>query len=180
MPKIPRSSTCGSIQDLPKILLLGSSIVSRWKNCQIPGYTVVNKGVPGLVTGAMFSSFYEKKIFTKNNYEYMVLYCGYNDLKEGVDDKEVIKNIRRFIALFQAKFPSTKILVLSILTSPENHRLDIIDDIRSINRSLKQIDGVKYINVNRELSRPTYYLEDGVHLNSAGYNKIDQIIREKI
>ena len=110
----------------------------------------------------------------------MVLYCGNNDLKKGVGARETINNIQRFITLFQAEFPSTKILVLSILTSPENHRLKMIDDIRSINRSLKKMDGVKYVNINRELSRPTYYLEDGVHLNSIGYEKIDQIIRENI
>jgi lysophospholipase L1-like esterase len=165
---------------MPKILLVGSSIISRYNDCIIPGYTVINKGVPGLVTNEMFSSSYVKKVFVKNKYEYMILYCGNNDLKEGVDVNEVIKNIQRFITLFKTNFPSTKILVLSILTSPENHRLKIIDDIRSINRSLKKIDSATYVNMNHELSHHKYYLEDGVHLNSFGYEKINQIIREKI
>lgn len=110
----------------------------------------------------------------------MIFYCGNNDLKEGVGAVDSLKNIRQFITLFQEKFPSTKILVLSILNSPENRRLDIIDDIYYINRGLKKIDNVKYINTNRELFRAKYYLEDGVHLNSIGYEKMNQIIREKI
>ena len=165
---------------MSQILLLGSSIISRFKDCKIPGYKVVNKGVPGLVPGEMFSPSYFKKVFTKSNYEYMIFYCGNNDLKEGVGAIDSLKNIRRFITLFQEKFPSTKILVLSLLTSPENHKLDIIDDIHYINRNLKKIDGIKYVNANRELSKPQYYLEDGVHLNSIGYEKMNQIIREKI
>ena len=165
---------------MSKVLLIGSSIISRFKDCKIPGYKVVNKGVSGLITDEMFSPSYLKRVFTNNNYEYMIFYCGNNDLKEGIGAVDSLKNIRQFITLFQENFPSTKILVLSILNSPENRRLDIIDDIYYINRGLKKIDNVKYINMNRELSKPKYYLEDGVHLNSIGYEKMNQIIREKI
>ena len=159
---------------------MGSSIISRFKHCKIPDYKVINKGIPGLVTNEMFSKPYLKSILKNNKYDYMIFYCGNNDLKEGIDTKEVVENIKRFISLCKENLPSTKILVLSILNSPENHKLDIIDDIRYMNNCLKKIDGIQYININRELSKPKYYLEDGVHLDTIAYEKLNQIIKEKM
>jgi lysophospholipase L1-like esterase len=171
---------------MKQILLLGSSIISRFTNCKFGGYSVTNKGIPGLITDKMFSKSFLKNVVENNNYDYMILYCGNNDLKEGVDARKVVENIRRFLTIFQENNPSTTIIVLSILTSPYNHKHNLISDIQYINNSLKRVNDIHYININRELSSTKNYLEDGIHLNPTAYDKLNkrisksQIIKENM
>lgn len=56
---------------MKKVLLLGSSNISRYKNCKINNYTVINKGISSLLTNEMFSDSYKKKVFTKEKYDYI-------------------------------------------------------------------------------------------------------------
>jgi len=161
---------------MKQILLLGSSIISRFANFKIPGFSVINKGIPGLVTNKMFSKSFLKSVTENNNYDYMILYCGNNDIKEGVDATKVVENMKRFITIFQENNPSTTVIVLSILTSPYNHKHNLISDVRYINNSLKRVNDIHYININRELSSPKNYLEDGIHLNPTAYDKLNKVI----
>jgi len=150
------------------VLLIGSSIISKYKNVEIENYNVINSGISGLMTS---------QLNMNNNYEYdyMIFYSGNNDLKKNIDKKQIVANIEKFIYEFKKKFPNTNIIILSILFSPKNYELNLIDKIKYINSKLKKIDNIYYLNINRQLSNKKYY-NDGVHLNLIGYKKLNELL----
>jgi len=125
---------------MKNILLLGSSIISNFKKCKIDNYNVINKGIAGCTVN---------EIPLKNNFnsKYMLFYCGNNDLKNNITSTQVILDIQNFINKFQELYPKTKIIILSILTSPKNHQLNLIDDIQYINSNIKKINNIQYVNI---------------------------------
>jgi len=165
---------------MKKVLLLGSSNISRYKNCKINNYTVINKGISSLLTNEMFSISYKKKVFTKEKYDSIILYCGSNDLIKGITPHTVLENINNFITDIKKFYPESKIIIISILISPNNRRLNLINDINFVNTHLKKISGVQILNVNRELSNAKYYETDGIHLNDLAYKKINGLLEEKM
>jgi lysophospholipase L1-like esterase len=159
---------------MKNILLIGSSIIYRFRNCKIKNYNIINKGISGLITNK-----FDKKFDTNQKYDYMILYCGNNDIKKNIDKKEVVTNIEQYIDKFQKIFPNTKIIILSILTSPRNHELNLIDDIQYINQKLKKINNIYYLNINRQLTNKKYYY-DNIHLNNDGYEKLNNLLNKLI
>ena len=125
------------------ILLVGSSIINRFLTCNIDGYQIINKGVERALTSDFLTNSYLQKLRSfvpdiptietspslETNYEYMIYYCGNNDIKHGIVIDEIIQNINRFIFYFQQMFPTTKIIILSLLFSPENYRRNISTQI---------------------------------------------------
>ena len=165
---------------MKNVLLLGSSNISRFTKCKINNYTVINKGIPSLLTDEMFSNSYKKKVFTNEKYDYLFFYCGSNDLIKGVPPHTVFENINNFITNIKNFYPGINIIIISILNSPNNHRLNIINDVNIVNQNLKKISGVKVLNVNRELSNPKYYEKDGIHFNDLAYEKLNGLLEEKM
>ena len=155
---------------MKKILLMGSSIIQQFRNCSIQNYDIINKGVSGLVTANL------RKINIDNErYDYMFFYCGNNDLKKNVDKNEAIRNMEKYLYEFTQNFTNTHIVVLSLLTSPKNHQLQLIDDVLYINQKMKEFNDFTYIDINKELSNQKYYYDD-VHLNDEGYHKLNRIL----
>jgi len=153
----------------------------------------VNVGIDRGFTGDLITDTFLKKIECSNtNYEYMIYYCGNNDIKHYIGTDEIIQNIHQFFNNFRRMFPNTKIIILSLLYSPENHRRNIIKQIETVNQSLQHIQQlsapchktpkklVKYININCHLSNGTNYDTDNVHLSPVGYAKLNDILRENI
>jgi lysophospholipase L1-like esterase len=165
---------------MKNILLLGSSIIYLFKP-KIKNYNIINNGILGLTVNKMLSkSFLNKYIISNNKYDYMIFYCGNNDLKQDISRKEIVKNIKIFINTFQELYPTTKIIIISILLSPKNYELNLANDIQFINQHLKKITNILFINVNRELSHEKYYIKDNVHLNNIGYDKLNNILEQII
>ena len=158
-----------------KLLLIGSSIISRFCSCSIPKYEIINKGVEGLITSNL-----HKININNDTYDYMVFYCGNNDLKQNIDKTEVVITIENYLHEFTQKFMNTQVIVLSLLSSPQNHKLQLIDDIHYINQKMKDNNNVTYIDVNNELLDQKYYFDDGVHLNYLGYRKLNSILETYI
>jgi lysophospholipase L1-like esterase len=150
------------------VLLVGSSIISKYKNIMIENYNIINNGVSGLMTSQL-------NINNNDEYDYMIFYCGNNDLKKNINKNEIVSNIEKYIYKFKKQFPNTKIIILSILFSPKNYELNLIDKIRYINNKLKNIDNIYYLNINRQLSNKKYY-SDGTHFNYMGYKKLNDIL----
>ena len=92
----------------------------------------------------MFSNSYKKKVFTKEKYDYIILYCGSNDLIKGVTPHIVLENINNFITDIKKFYPGSKIIIISILISPNNRRLNLINDINFVNTHLKKYPEYKF------------------------------------
>jgi lysophospholipase L1-like esterase len=156
---------------MKKILLIGSSIIYQFQNCAIQNYEIINRGISGLMTQNL------SKIHIDNySYDYMFFYCGNNDLKKNVDKVEAIRNIKNYLLEFTQNFTDTHVVVLSLLTSPKNHQLQLIDDVLYINQKMEENnDNIAYIDINHELTNQKYYYDD-IHFNEDGYYILCRIL----
>lgn len=159
---------------MKKILLIGSSILFQFTNFTVNNYCVINKGISGLITPNLY-----KVNLHNETFEYMIFYCGNNDLKKNIDKKLVVGNIEKYLYEFQQNFTDTTVVVLSLLTSPKNHQLKLIDDVLYINQKIKELDNIHFIDVNPVLSNPKYYYDD-IHFNGWGYTILNQILDDFI
>lgn len=158
-----------------KVLLLGSSIIKHWKNFTT-NYTneeIINMGKSGLVTSNL-PKYLDKIPYI--NPEYILFYCGGNDLLRKFDKTNILNNLQSFLDDLLTKFPKSKIIVISLIKSPimYNGKINDIDYINnSIRKYSKMFNNIQYVNVNKILSKKEFFMEDGLHLNEIGYEKMN-------
>jgi lysophospholipase L1-like esterase len=158
-----------------KILLLGSSIIRKWKNFTInqKNEEIINMGTSGLKTSNLPK--YLEKI-PDIHPEYILFYCGGNDLLHNGNKHDVVSNIKICLDNLVIKFPKSKIIVISLIKSPimYNGKIKDIDYINnSIRTHSKMFHNIQYVNVNRILCNKDFFMEDGLHLNDLGYEKMN-------
>ena len=176
-----RSSTVQNRQYTKKsshdVVLLGSSIISKWKLNHIFGFNKIkNNGIPGLFTKNLFKIHHD---FT--NPKYIIFYCGGNDLRNHISYSIIIHNTNKYIEFLMTQYPNTKIILLSVLMSPS--MINII--IEPINKwyhdiAIKYPNHFLYINVNTIMNKHDYYKSDGIHLNQIGYDKLQNTLERHI
>lgn len=158
-----------------KILLLGSSIIRKWKNftANQKNEEIINMGTSGLKTSNLPK--YLEKI-PNIQPEYILFYCGGNDLLHNGNKHDVVSNIKMGLDNLVIKFPKSKIIVISLIKSPIMYN-GKINDVDYINNSIriysKIIHNIQYVNVNRILYNKDFFMEDGLHLNDLGYEKMN-------
>jgi lysophospholipase L1-like esterase len=169
---------CFSIQ--PKVVLIGSSIISRWNLTNILGFKKIkNNGISGLFTEDLF-----KTNLDFSNPKYIIFYCGGNDLRNNISPYIIINNINQYLEFLRKQYPNTMIILLSILISDFMKHLKKESNI--ISKMYKELsnkypNNIIYINVNRKINKnPDYYDSDGIHLNRKGYDKLQNIIESHI
>ena len=166
------------------ILLLGSSFIKRIPELGLGhNFSIVNNGIYGVTTDIMVKHMYiRENVYSQKNFEYIVFYCGDNDLTNGVNKKTVCVNIAKFINILRELYPNSKIIVISLLKSPLHKSLGLIPDIEYINVYLynmcKIYSNMFYININRKMNNQ--YETDKTHLNSSGYEIVKYMLRQYI
>ena len=158
-----------------KVLLLGSSIIRNWKNFTTnqENEEVINMGKSGLVI-ANLPKYLEK--IPNIDPEYILFYCGGNDLLRNINEKDILNNLQSFLDGLLTKFPKSKIIVISLIKSPIMYdgKIKYIDYINnSIRKYSKMFHNIQYMNVNRILCDKDFFTEDGLHLNEIGYEKMN-------
>jgi lysophospholipase L1-like esterase len=159
------------------IVLIGSSIISKWKLNHIFGFNKIkNNGISGLFTKNLFKTHLD---FT--NPKYIIFYCGGNDLRNHISSSIIIHNTNNYIEFLISQYPNTKIILLSILLSPSAEN-DIIEPINKWYHdiAIKYTNHIIYINVNTKMNKHDYYKSDGIHLNQIGYDKLQNTIESHI
>ena len=174
------------------ILLIGSSTIRKWNNFTLHSKNeqIINRGISELTTTDLLSSKYFDYITSgiTRPPKYIIFYCGINDVFDAVyNSKTIIKNTRIFLQELHKIFPTTRIIVISLIKSPKTYNANKTEDINYINNRMRDFCSIKtpylhYVNVNRELQSLTtnYFMNDGFHLNEIGYEKINKKIVESI
>jgi len=173
------------------ILLIGSSTIEKWKNftLYLKNQQIINRGISGLTTSSLLSSNYVDYITSgiTRNPKYIVFYCGINDVFDNMENKTIIKNTRVFLTELHKIFPTTRIIVISLIKSPKTYNAKKIEDVNYINNRVRDFCSIKtpylhYVNVNKELQSLTtnYFMNDGFHLNEIGYEKINKKIVQSL
>lgn len=163
------------------VVLIGSSIMSRWKLYNIFGLnTIKNNGISGLLTNDLF-----KTTLDFYNPKYIIYYCGGNDLRQNISPDIIIHNTNKYLEFVITKYPNTIIILLSIFMSRPIIQY-IQNEVNIINKWYRFIsnnqNNIIYLDVNQIMNNKTiyYYDSDGIHLNHIGYDKLKKIIESSI
>jgi len=164
-----------------KVILFGSSIITNWRSFTLKNddEEIFNKGISGLHTKELLSNKIADFLFTQTPPNYLIFYCGTNDIVSNVNPLEIIYNLQKFLQKLTSLFQNTTIIVLSLLKSPKLIEFGKTNQIDFINTSLrklsKQHNNLTFININLLLDE-NCFLKDGLHLSRSGYRKINNKI----
>jgi lysophospholipase L1-like esterase len=166
------------------ILFVGSSSFRKWSAMAeaFPGYTVINRGFGG--SNLVDVIRYSYDIILPYQPKQVIIYCGDNDLAQGVSATEVIKRVKTLYQIIRLNLPSAVIDFVSIKPSPLRQKLltkmKVVN--REVERFLKKEKNAGFINVYshmvdaKENPKEELFIEDKLHLNEKGYALWKKII----
>ncbi len=166
------------------ILFVGSSSIRHW-NLQksFPGKPVINRGFGG--SEISDSLFFADRIIIKHQPRIIVFYAGDNDLARGKSSARVVKDYQAFVKKIRGSLPRTRIIFVAI--KPSIARWKLIKSIRQANQEILEITKTDPLQVFLDVDgpmigsdgkpKPELFIKDGLHLNVAGYQLWNSLIR---
>ena len=170
--------------DCKSICLIGHSQIDQWSISNICGYSVRNCGIAGIT-----SFEYNKRILKRNllncDSDLFLIMHGTNDIVWDYSIEEIVKSIEKTIYYIKDRNGTAPILYLACLHinkryDRSNARIDMLNSMlkRSIANAVIWIDTSLMDDIYGNLN--SKFTEDGLHLNSVGYNKLSAIIEQTI
>ena len=163
----------------------GSSSIRLWDRIEqaFPGIPVVNRGFGGS-TLAECMELLPRLIYPLAPSS-LVLYAGDNDLDQGASPEHVEYLFNQFMGRILEHIPGLPVAFLSVKPSPA--RFWNIGNIRRANSliqaAIANYPGASYLDLFASMlspaggSRPDLFTDDGLHMNSAGYDIWTGVIR---
>ena len=162
------------------VVFYGSSSVRMWHPrlaADFPGITVVGRGFGGSTMGEAVH--FVPRVIAPLAPRAIVLYEGDNDIEMGRTPDEVMADFDSLLAALQTAAPKTRVYVIGIKPSPA--RWQHWSRMRETNRRfvercklatwrLAYVDVATPMLGTNSRPRPELFLEDGLHLNAAGYD----------
>jgi lysophospholipase L1-like esterase len=165
------------------VLFLGSSSIRLWATREFfPEFSSINRGVSGsLLADAKLHM--DRTVFPYEP-KIIVFYAGENDISSGARPQRVLTEFQDFVEGVHAQLADTRILFLSIKPSPI--RRAIWPKMREANVLVELFctsdERLRYVDVASPMldrdgnPREDLFLEDGLHLNVAGYRLWSHVI----
>jgi lysophospholipase L1-like esterase len=159
------------------ILFIGSSSIRLWRSLaqDFPSVQVINRGFGG--SEIADSTAFAARIIVPYRPRMIVLYAGDNDLANGRTPKQVLDDFQAFVERVRKDLPKVSIAFISI--KPSLARAHLMEKMREANAGIRAYaarqEGVAYIDVFTPMMtkegkvRGELFVEDGLHLNRAGY-----------
>ena len=172
------------------VLLVGSSTFKRWTHAvtDLAPLPVTNRAFGGSQTAHQLMFF--DQLVTPCHPQLIVWYCGSNDIKGKKDPQSVLKRTEEWLDKVKKLDPSTQVLLVSIHRCPQKRKDGQLEGVDAVNRGYEELsqrrEGVFYVDVNPSLesvtgkSKAELYLEDGLHLNPSGYEKMATLVKPAI
>ena len=163
----------------------GSSTIRLWNHLKsdFKHLNILNLGFGGAYISSI--SKYFADLTAINQPKSIVLYLGGNDLTLDISDDSIIKKTQEIIIRINRKFPNAIIFNISI--KPSLERINQMDSIFKINKHMtdfckknsfvNQVDLFDELIVGGKISKE-YFLQDGLHLNSLGYEKLKSVLNK--
>ncbi|MGK6352383.1 GDSL-type esterase/lipase family protein [Parapedobacter sp. DT-150] len=169
------------------ILFIGSSSIRMWNDLEsrFADAPIIRRGVGGCRL-AHFVEFYMDSIVYPYQAQKVFVYAGENDIASGESSaEEVAELFKQLYHQLNANNPDVQIFFMSI--KPSNSRLKWLDEMTKANQLIEAFLGDKehaeYIDMGTVLldreGKPddSLFREDKLHLNTAGYDRWEAIIR---
>ena len=167
------------------VLFAGSSSIRMWSTLaeNFPDEPVINRGFGGSQMADLIH--FAGRIVTPYGPRLILVYEGDNDVAAGKTAEQVFTDYRRFVSLMRNQLPDTRIAFIAI--KPSLARRSLMDEMRKANELVEAYaaarDHLDYIDVFTPMlgedgePSPHIFLEDGLHMNAAGYAIWTQAIR---
>lgn len=167
------------------ILFIGSSSIRLWVdfNKAFANYTVLNRAIGGAVTKDV-DRYLEDIVFPYQPKQ-IVIYVGENDLIKAASGEEVFEDFKKLYADLRSKLPVVPIVYISIKASPS--RAQYLEKAKKVNllvsQFLKTEKNTVYIDVYQPMldkngnMRPELFKEDMLHMNAAGYQIWNKLLK---
>lgn len=168
----------------PVTLFYGSSSIRLWQNLEtdFSEFNAVNLGFGGSTLAACVHFF--NQLIVPYNPSKIILYAGDNDLGDGRSPEDVFNSYKQFENLVSIKSPEVPIYFISI--KPSLIRYNIKGKILHANKLIKAeiskhpnhrfIDVYSYMVDSEGYPKKNLFEDDGLHINSAGYELWKNII----
>lgn len=158
------------------IIFVGSSSIRMWDfEKSFPGKGYVNHGFGG--SEIVDSTYYFDQLVGQYKPRLVVFYAGDNDIANGKSPKQVLEDFQAFADKFKKELPKANLLYISI--KPSIARWKLADKMREANKLIEDY-GNRWPNFHfldvwpvmlddKGEPRKDIFLEDGLHMNEAGY-----------
>jgi lysophospholipase L1-like esterase len=160
-----------------QILFVGSSSIKMWKN--LPSYFPTHKVLPRGFGGSRMSDvlFHIQRLVIDYRPSQIVLYCGENDISNGVSPQDMVDDIKAFVRIIELQLPGIPVLILSIKPSPLLFKL--IKKQQEANKLIYEFSlrkpFVKFLDITglmtdfKGIPKDSLYLEDRLHIREKAY-----------
>lgn len=178
-----------SIWDSSKetIVFTGSSSIRFWKDVQkrFPEQHILNNGFGGSQASDLL--YHLENLVLRYHPKKVFIYEGDNDIFAKKRPKEVIQTTQTIIQQIQKESPTTSIILIS--AKPSIARWRLRGKYRRLNRRLEKLTlsarNLFYVNVwdimlNGRKVKTDIFIEDGLHMNTKGYELWYQKIKKHI
>lgn len=171
----------GEIEKLeydPKLIFYGSSSIRLWEDLivEFKEYNPVNLGFGGSTLAAC--TWFFERVFDKiKNPAAIIIYAGDNDLGDNRHPEEVVLFFESLHTKIRKKYGDIPCTFISI--KPSVSRWQLSGSIKYTNSNIKELTlkdpNFHYVNIYDDMldengyPKEEYFLEDGLHLNKAGY-----------
>ncbi len=175
-----------SVNPPPKggVVFYGSSSFRRWDlEKSFPGMGLINRGFGG--SQMSDAVLYLDRAVIPLEPRTIFVYEGDNDIGRGKSPETVVADYGAFVEKARDALPNVKIVFVSI--KPSIRRWELIDKMREANARIQLItegdELLEYIDVDAPLldangrPRADLFVEDGLHLNDAGYAVWADLVR---
>lgn len=168
-----------SIWDSSKetIIFTGSSSIRFWTDVQkrFPKYQVLNSGFGGSQTSDLL--YHLDNLVLRYQPVKVFIYEGDNDIFAKIRPRAIIRTTEQVIQQIQNRLPTSEIVLIS--AKPSISRWKLKGKYKRLNKRFSKMaisnPNIKYANVwdimlNGRKVRTDIFIEDGLHMNTIGYD----------
>lgn len=171
--------------DHKQIVFTGSSSIRMWSSLEedMSEFDVLNRGFGGSTLAEL--NHYSENLIYSYSPEILVVYCGENDINDGLDPDQVVQEFKHLQKGFNENLPDSKLVYLSM--KPSLARWDHWDAMSEGNEKISKLceasDRSYYIDISQVMMKDsleldsTIFIEDGLHMNAKGYELWTGIIK---
>ena len=156
-------------------LFVGSSSIRFWPTANaFPEKTIINRGFGGSELSDVV--FFYDQVIKPYAPGKIFLYGGDNDIAHGKGAQQVFEDFLELVVMVQKDFPGTELIFISIKPSKQRWAKwpTMTDANRLVREYARENPSLEYADLATPLldtndSPGDFYVEDGLHLNEAGY-----------
>jgi lysophospholipase L1-like esterase len=169
------------------VLFVGSSSIRMWQTADcFPNLPLINRGFGGSHTSDV--NHFAERIVIKYRPRVIVFYAGDNDIESGKTPQQVFDDFKALVSVVHNELPQTRIIYLPI--KPSLARWRKWPRMQEANAHVERLSNadsrIIYVDTATPMlgedgrPRPELFLDDGLHLNVAGYTLWTDLLRKTI